>query len=646
MIEAIWNLGMYVNSKEKKDDSNSIIETYIDRAKLAKTRKILCIMLSEESGGFQYKGISIEDYSPEKPILYRPRSSNGPDILPCAIITGPTKTFKNKIMAWFKNYKDLDARFSSIDKVLNEKKEIIETELKAAYDSLKVDKESGIDKRTNVLLTVKFVENGTERHLGEIQLFRDIFLALSRERYYSYKSTGESRGKGICYLCGQEKELGGYVLSSLGFKFATPDKPGFTPNFRKTDYWKAIQICYDCAEIIEFGKRFIDENMSFPKGDNFLGCRYYVIPKFLFGEMFDEFYSRILQYKNKDYDEGLITREDWIEKEIAKKDDVLRLIFLFYEKDNSRFLIHEYVEDVVPSWLKQIDESQEKIKNEPIFQEDSMKKIFGKNWIGDFVARISKSKIDPEPGKKGKVNNWYVVFLRAFYPKESAAGNYDNEFRSIISAILSNKRISRDLIINSFMREIRGHIRQKDIYDGFQIICVKSFMLYLFLRDLGLIGEKSLGGYDKMDQENKKEDFPKRFSERVEDFFDKYGIKEADKRAAFCVGILSDHVLYVQRIERGKKFGEEPFWDKLHGLMLDESRIKSIFRDSIIKLRQYGKGYPDLEEVAGLCLAAAEGKWNSTKDEISYFFALGITLSKVLSSKGDQVEEKEIEGGK
>jgi len=640
MIEAIWHLGMYVSSKEKKDDSNSIIETYINRAKLAKTRKILCIMLSEESGGIQYKGISIEDYSPEKQVLYRPRSPNGPDISPCAIITDPSKTFKNKILAWFKNYKDLDKRFKDIDKVLDEKKEIIESDLKAAYDSLRVDKKSGIEEKTNALLTIKFDENGKEKHLGEDRLFRNTFLALSKERYYSYES-GESRGKGTCHLCCQEKELGGYVLSSLGFKFATPDKPGFTPNFRKTDYWKAIQICYDCAEIIEFGKKFVDENLSFPKKDNFLGCRYYVIPKILFGEMFDELYDRILYYKSQDYDEGLLSKEDWIENEFAKKDDVLRLIFLFYEKDQSRFLIHEYVEDVVPSWLRQIDGSQRKIRNLPIFQEEAVKKIFGKDRLGDFV--FWRSGIDR--GVEGKGNNWYAVFLRAFFYPKSAAGNYDNEFRSILGAILSNKRISQDLMINSFMREIREDIRRKEIYD-FQVLCIKSFMLYLFLRDLGLIGVNCLGGYEKMGEEREKEDLSKSFSERVERFFNDYGIKEPDKQAAFCVGMLCDRVLYVQRVTREKGFGEEPFWEKLHGLILDESRIKNIFRDAIIKLRQYQKAYPDLEEVAGIHLAAAEGKWSSTKDEISYFFALGMTLSKVIAYKSDEEKETDIEGGK
>ncbi|MGB9881797.1 MAG: TIGR02556 family CRISPR-associated protein [Methanomassiliicoccales archaeon] len=654
MIEAIWNLGTYINRKRKKDNINSLIETYIDRAKLARTKKILCITLLEESNGigYRYKGISIEDYSPDKPILYRPGASNGPDIMPCAIITDPTKTFNKKILAWFKKYRDNDmihkylgSRVSNIDKLLNENKEIIESDLKAAHDSLRVDKKNGINEKINVLLTIKFEKDGNdERHLGEDQSFQNLLLALSKERYYSYES-GESRGKGTCHLCGQEKELGGYALSSMGFKFSTADKPGFTPNLCKAEYWKAIQICDDCAEIIESGKRFIDENLSFPKEDNFLGCRYYVIPKFIFGEMFDELYDRIIFYKDKDYEEGLLTKEDWVEKELMKKDDVLRLIFLFYEKDQNRFLIHEYVEDVVPSWLKQIDESQRKIRTMPIFQEDAVKKMFGKDRVGDFVTWIYG--IDQKNGGKG--NNWYAVFLRTFFRSKSDTGNYDKEFKSILSAILSNKKISRDLIISSFVREIRADVRKQQIYN-FQILCIRSFMLLLFLKELSLINENHSWGCERMNEGKEKEDLAKSFLETVKRFFDDYQIREADKRAAFCVGMLADSVLYVQRIERRTKhgkveFGEEPFWDKLRGLMLDETKIKTIFRDSITKLRQYKKAYPDLEEAAGIYLAAAEGKWNSTKDELSYFFALGMTLSKVLGYKMDEENETKNEGG-
>lgn len=128
--------------------------------------------------------------------------------------------------------------------------------------------------------------------------------------------------------------------------------------------------------------------------------------------------------------------------------------------------------------------------------------------------------------------------------------------------------------------------------------------------------------------------------ERIDEFFKDYGITGEDRRAAFCVGMLADRVLEVQRKEREKKFGEEPFWEKLHDLRLDESRIKSIYRDSLAKLRQYKRAYQSLEEVVGIHLAAAESKWKSSRDDISYFFALGMTLSKLLIYADN--EEKEM----
>lgn len=621
MIEAIKEIGDYVRKKENKSE----IEIFSDKAKLKKTKKVLCILLHKENGEYHYKKVIPEEYSRDKMILYRGGSSRGTDILPSSIITEINRTFENKIIKWFEEKEKNELK--KIGKILENNKEKILRELMREYENLHKN------AKNNVLLTIKIEENDKEKHLGEIEIFKNILVEDTVKRYYFLKSIGESKGAGICYLCNTQKEVYGFVLPSFGFSFATADKPGFMPSFIQTDHWKDIPICENCAISLEIGKRFLDEHLNFPKKNenNFFGCRYYVIPKFIFKEMFDELYRYIEFFKDKEYEEGLLSKEDWLEKTLEEKEDILRLIFVFYtQKGGGKFIdIVQYVEDVLPSWIRGIDNAQKDIRKMRVFREDNIKKILGKKWVGDFVTGLK--------GEKGlSKNNWYAVFARSFFPYSKTHGVYDKQFRDIIGSILSNKKIDRDFIISAFMREIKETVKKKEgkrDYYKMKVLCLKAFMLYLFLKVLNLFrGEKMERKIEEKDIEKDRGNF----EEKIDNFFKEYNFDDPGKKAAFSVGMLVDYLLWVQRTEKRSEFGQEPFWGKLHGLVLDERKIKNIFREAIAKLRQYRKAFPSLEKTAGKYLAEVEGKWKLSKDEISYYFALGMTLRNIFSFEKDE----------
>jgi len=545
--------------------------------------------------------------------LYRGGSPGGTDILPSALVTDKVeKTFRNKIVNWFKNREE-EELFRMIEKELKRKKDVIERELIEYYNGIPKD------KRKNVLITLKLEEDGNEKYIGEIDIFNNVLVQETVRRYYFLDSIGESRGEGICYLCGNSGETYGFVLPSLrssgfGLSFSTADKRGFSPNFTQENHWKEIPICENCARSLETGKRFLDENLSFPKkGFNFFGCEYYVIPKFVFRKLFDEFYDIITYYKDKEYTDGLLSEEDYFGEVVKEKEDILRLIFLFYkQKGGGKYIdIVRCVEDVLPSWIKEMYDCQNKVKEESIFQEENMKKILGKNWIGDFInGRISKEK------GLGK-NNWFVKFTRDFFSSSKTEGIYDKYFMDIISSILSGKPINKDFLISAFIRRIRNVFKKKDGND-LKILCLKAFMLYLFLARMNLLRGEKMEGKEIVkggDLESK-----------VEWFFKEYGFDNPAMKAAFSAGMLVDYLLWVQRSERGSRFGEEPFWSNLYGLILDEKKVKRLFPKAISKLRQYKKAYPILEKVVGKYLAKAKQDWNISNDEISYYFALGMIL--------------------
>jgi len=615
MLVAIKELGDYVKKREKLND----LDIFVDKTKLDKnTKKVLCLLLQYE-GKVSYKKVILEDYESTKVslYLYRGGSPRGVDFLPSALVGKDLKTtFKNKILSWFKNRNE--KMFKIIGKELENKSKIIEKELIKKYDEIPKK------ERRSVLITIKLEEGGNEKYLGEVDTFKAYLVQDMVKSYYFLKSIGESLGKGICYLCGGSGEVYGFVLPSLrssgfGFSFATADKPGFSPNFVQKDQWKEIPICKNCAVSLEIGKRFLDENLSFPKKKpSFLGCEYYVIPKFVFGELFDEFYDLLDYYKNEDYVDGLLSEEDYLEEIVKAKEDVLRLIFLFYiKKGGGKYIdIVRYVEDVLPSWIRELYDYQKKVKKIKIFQEVNMKKIMGKNWVGDFVSGL----IGREVGL-GR-NNWFVKFTRDFISSSKL-------FINVLTSILSKNQVDKDFIISIFVNEIRNAYKKRNNY-RLKLLTLKAFMLFLFLREINL-----LSGERMQDEEIKKECEEGDLESRVERFFEEYGFDNPAKRAAFSVGMLVEYLLYVQRKERGAEFGREPFWSNLYGLILDEKKVKGLFPKVINKLRQYGRGYPLLEKVVGKQLAKAEHDWNISNDETSYYFALGLTLRKMF------LEEKE-----
>jgi CRISPR-associated protein Csh1 len=492
------------------------------------------------------------------------------------------------------------------------------------------------DERHNVLLTIKIRESGTERHIGAIDKFKKFLIDGVSKRYYYLSSMGESKGEGICYLCNKRNELYGYVLPNLGFSFATADKPGFTPSLVQVDNWKNNPICKNCALLLERGMKFLNENLKYPKrnSNNYFRYEYYIIPKFTFTSGIEEIFGKlnkyIEHYQYEEYTDGLISKEDWVVNELMQENNILKMIFLFYtKKGGGKFIdIVNYIEDVIPSWIKLIFDLQKEIREHKIFQEEGMKNLFRKKWMGDFINGIRDNTLG-----LGK-NNWFLVFLRNFFPQTKDHGTFDDQFLSILDSLLTNRKINRNLLINAFMREIRIQFKNKHSY-SLKILAIKSLMLVSFLTKLGILENNN-----EIDNRNIELIIGGNSMEKIEELFEEFEIDDMTKRAAFIVGILVNYVLYIQRKERDVGYGEEPFWNKLYGLILDEAKIKNIFRESIAKLRQYKTSFLEIEELAAKYLASTEKNWKLNKDQVSYYFSLGMSLARALTVNKKEKNKK------
>ena len=628
MIDALYNLGKFVVKEEDLDS----IDIFLDTAKLTRrTRIILFINLEEDSGEYRYKNIedkqlSISNKAQLKKYLYKGGTSRGVDITPASLVTANVEsTFKNRVLKWFNNRKDPEF-LDKIGEELENKKDLIILDLKEKYGRI-----SSEDNK-NVLLTLSIQEGNSHNYIGDYPIYEKILLEESVKRYHYLKTTGESSGMGRCSICDEQKEVYGFVPNAFGFSFSTADKKGNVPNFIQTDQWKQVPICKNCAIFLEAGKKFMQKYLSF----NLFNLKFFVIPHFIFNnneQEFREFYDIIMElYEDNDgkiskYDDLLLQEEDDEDEEtlyyiMKNLDDILEFKFMFYElKGGGKFIdIMNYIETVLPSWMKNIYNAQQLIKNDILFQEDNLKLSFG-NIEGDFIAlRSSQSK--------GYINkyNWYAGFLRDFFPNST-----DNKyFLDLIGFIVGAHSINKDFIISHFMSKIRETHRNNLENDYSQkLITFEALMIYMFLNELDLIK-----GASKMKIGTHKEE------DNDKDFFEVYGefIDNPDKKSAFLMGVLTKKLTAIQY----KALGATPFTTKLWGLSIDQKKIQKLYPMLINKLREYKAAYPDLEELLSLNLIKSTDQWNISRDETSFYFVLGYTLNGIFKSKKEGVTNEQV----
>ncbi|MCG7847796.1 MAG: TM1802 family CRISPR-associated protein, partial [ANME-2 cluster archaeon] len=86
--------------------------------------------------------------------------------------------------------------------------------------------------------------------------------------------------------------------------------------------------------------------------------------------------------------------------------------------------------------------------------------------------------------------------------------------------------------------------------------------------------------------------------------------------------------------------GAQPFRTKLHGLKLDEKLVKRLLPEMQNKLEEYNKNYyRGLEALISKYMLQAGDGWNISKDEVSFYFVLGMNLHYLLKSNSNKENE-------
>lgn len=632
MIEAIRRIGEYALEKEGKSLGNptDLLDTLTqDPASSEAYKHILAIKLNKRDTGFEFVDVNLEEYSKSKirQYLYRRGSGNGPDITPTSRVTEVERTFaKNKTLPWFSkvledetlNLKDEELEFlGEMNDCLLEHKDIILSKLS------ELSKE--INKKEKCIITIVIEDNG-KRYIGDYPVFREILKTRALSGYYQkYNKESKSEDK-ICSICKSQKdEVYGFVST---YKFYTVDKPGFVSGgFDQSLAWKNYPVCQRCALTLEEGKKYLEEFSSF----RFYDFDYYLIPKPLIVEKSDEVYYLLEDFKEKDpeFKKDYIHLLNYAEEEIlevlSKQGNFFNNNLLFFNKSEVKktgeFKILLYIEDVLPSHISKLFDVKKEMDRIVVFE--NCKVPMFKNG----------KKIGEKPLKFDFGNMWHFF-------------GHSNYFLDITNRVFTNKEIDYSFLIRGVMGKIRGQFANNYPTEESSL---RGLQFLLYLRRLDLLknfsgginmGDKSISGIFGRDNETDSAKHAELFFEEFSDFFNNDA-----KKAIFMEGALAQLLLNIQRLPEvmDAQPGKEPFRSKLQGLKLDEKVVKGLLPAIQNKLEEYGKNYyKDLESLIAEYMIRAGDGWRMSKDEISFYFVLGMNLSHKFKSKK---EEEASSGG-
>lgn len=618
MINSIKDLGEH--SLKKKgitlNDPEGILRVLIEDPKSSESyRKIITIEVTNKLDKLDYQRIGIEDYNSQKILLYlyRKGSPNGPDITPISRVTEPEKTLQNKINAWFKeDYSNKKygltleelAFLKKIEKSLHIGYDKILNEFKEEYEKIKRNRE-------NAILTLQIIEDDKKQYLGNFPVFQKILKVKALEKFYNkYNEISKAENK-ICSVClSNNEEVYGFVSP---YNFYTVDKPGMVAGgFEQKNAWRNYPVCQRCALKLEEGKKYLDEFLKF----QFYDYDYYLIPKPIHKEIDEKIYTIFENYHEEASTQRISeshklllddAKEEILDYISGEENSFNNNIMVFREK-NSEFKILLNIDGIFPSRLDELFKAKQLVDENPFFQ--------------NFKVSLYKDK--KKIGEKQYAFNFGSIWHFFGRDKEKDSSGY---FLDIVGRIFSGRSLSYPFILNGITSRIEHEFVH--VYSIKESV-FRGVAFLMFLQNLKLQGdyvsqtnnEKVEGMFEILDTERVK---------KAEDIFSKYdNFFDCDsKKAVFLVGALSQLLLNIQYSERNAT----PFRIKLQGLKLDQKLVQSLLPEIQNKLEEYGKNYyKDLEKLASYYFLNAGPSWKLLKDEISFFFALGMNLSSAFKS--------------
>lgn len=481
---------------------------------------------------------------------------------------GIKKAFENKLKKFFNHEKLKD-----IERILEENSEKIIEDVEKVLNELDAK---------STYLTILVIQNNKELKPAEYEPIRELFVERSLEKAL------KSQKSGTCSFCGELKNVSATVNEV--FKFATFDKPGFTPSLKKTDADKVLPICEACKVDLQNGQKIVTEDLTF----NFLGNKLWVIPSLLMKN--DDVLRKVLEKIKQTANElkDFANKEKIIEQALSDEDQIVHYDFLFMSFEQNKEGIELHLAEVSPTRLREIVEASKQV--------------------------LENLNIDnpPEPD---------LGSLWNLYERPSGKSRERKDYMALVRSIFHEESYSLQRFLWYCMRKIRKAVQNENSNENYRRLVYLSFASILYLNKIGVFhlkeGEYSMNG-DKFNS----------FFEQYPEFFN-----APWKKAVFLTGVLAEKVLNLQYRKRNAR----PFFKKLKGLKMNMKDLQGLLPEIRNKLEQYD-GYNqsiDLIMKAASRYYLESGNPKVSIDELNFVFTLGLAYSNKEIFWAKEVEENE-----
>lgn len=599
IIEALRDIGAYSFEQRDVNTSENLIEILLDEVnKGGNYAKAYTINFEETESGWCYKEVSIEDWDQKKSAkyLYREKGSQGAHYTPTGRIAGNKeedvrKTFENRVAKWFsrlqkehKAFLNKSLFFKDLYEAFNKDKDRIRNDLV----KLRMQYEDG------GFITLIFHQGEEKKYLGDIEDFKSYLLEFSQEKYDEISSDG------ICSLCNKDSKVFG---NASPITFYSLDKPGYIAGgMKKEDGYKNFPLCFECLLQLNEGAAYMRELLEF----RFAGLRYYLIPEAIYNQadvldnimtIYNSFRQETEGKVSLSQGAQIATDEEDILGVLKDAEDTISLKFLFFQEQSSKFIILLLMENILPSRLQALFTAKQRAEDHFIFKDHK------------FSAKLIQD-----------VQFNYGV-LRRLFPTVKG-------FLEIVNKTFKDERIDKQYILELIMDRLRA-IFNDNRYMKIEVL--QAFICLLFLSELGVL--KNTGGdLGLIDREN---DViaAEELDLRIKRFFEEFSstIDNDAKKAVFLTGVLTQHLLSIQKNDRGAT----PFRSQLKGLKMKEADIRALLPKIQQKLEEYKKNYYiQLEKITSMYYLKAGNNWGMSIDELNFYFVLGMNLSDAKNQAG------------
>jgi CRISPR-associated protein Csh1 len=536
---------------------------------------VIWINIKQLENDMIFDGIKLLEYSENMPTLslLRKASSNGTNYGPSAQVTEIGKTFTKKIVPWFQEAAK-DTEFEEEQRNLS-----------LIYDLLFQNQEDIICKINEKAPKAKGVSYMISVRLNEAVPYKVPMFYRYYEKKIRKKVVGEDNYTGTCCLCGK-KDVS--LVPKLDvFKFYTLDKPGFiSGGFQEENIWRNCPVCTSCEPVLREGKKYVLNNLHF----KFVGLDYYLIPSSTCGEMrLDYLLDRLRDITEKSFsfkeakENEFQTLSGDIFEGLSELEDINSYRILFFRKDNSAERILLDIKDVFPSRFSVLYAAKHKL--EAIYEELTGEK-FTFRYFRNYLSKT-------EPNSK--------VY------------DLDNNFLELTRAIFKQEKVRLQGLMPFYMNNIRRAFLNDEYFFH---TTLRAWMGIQYLQAVGCMDYKE--GEEKMDA-------------RLETVLEPYniGLDTDIKKALVLTGVLVQKVMNIQAMNLE---GSTPFFNRLKGLKMREADVKGVLKEAL-KLMQEYKNFSNAskmisEAVMEMILNTAPDKWGLSTDELNFYVAGGMTLSK------------------